>query len=394
MTRLHSLSRRNFLRAAGAWGSSALVGYGCSTSGPGETVDAEELITRQASPWNAEPRLDRLTDSWITPIRHFFVRSHGPVPRIDAAAYRLSVEGLVDRPVTLGLPDLAGGFSRAMVAATLICAGNRRNELSRIKSVGGVQWDAGAIGNAEWSGLKLGDLLRRAGLKSGARYVWFEGLDEPAVQGQSTRFGASIPIEKAIRAETLVALEMNGRPLSPQHGYPVRAVVPGYIGARSVKWLSRIVVADRPTVNYFSAHDYKLFPPEVTVETAKWEEREPILEVVLSSAICRPLAKESVPAGRIRVQGYAISPGNADEAVAQVEVSPDNGRTWVRAELQGEAVPFTWRLWETALDLGPGERTLAVRATDSRGRTQPEKPVWNFKGYLCDGWHRVTIHVA
>jgi sulfite oxidase len=383
-----NLSRRQILQAAGAGGALALLGpLGCST--PGSRSEAKDLIARQETPYNAEPSLEVLSESWITPLRHFFVRSHGPVPVIDPSAYRLSIGGMVGRPVSLSLDQLRE-FKSISAPATLQCAGNRRGEISRIKPVGGVQWGAGAIGTSEWGGVSLSELLRAANPAPGAKYVWFEGLDEPLVQGKKTAFGASIALEKAMRPETLVALHMNGRPLTADHGAPARAIVPGFVGARSVKWLGKVTLADRPSENYFSHRDYKFFPPEVTAETAKWEERDPIFEYVLSSAICSPRADQTVPAGRLRVRGYSIAP----VPLERVEVTVDGGATWTAGRFTGAEAPFTWRLWEAEVEVGKGARVLAVRSTDSRGVPQPESGAWNFKGYLYNGWHRVPVTVA
>lgn len=377
-----TLTRRDLLKAAGALG---LLGpLGCAGSLPG-------LLQRQESPYNAEPALDQLPQSWLTPLRSFYVRSHGPVPSIDPAAWRLSIGGLVERPQLLSLDELRRAES-GTVAATLQCAGNRRGEISRIKTVGGVQWDAGAIGNAEWRGASLAALLKRAGVKAGAKYVWFEGLDQPTVKEQKLRFGAMIPLEKAMRAESLVAIEMNGAPLTPSHGAPARALIPGYIGARSVKWVGAITVADVPFDNYFSAKDYKYFAPDVTAETAKWDEKEPIYEYLLSSAICSPMANETVKAGRVALRGYALAPGGG-ATLTRLEVSADGGKSWTEGRLTGTESAYAWRLWEAEVDLAPGNRVLSVRAADSTGRVQPEQPAWNFKGYLCNSWHRVPVTV-
>jgi sulfite oxidase len=313
------------------------------------------------------------------------------VPRIDSAGYRLRIEGMVAEPQELSYAQLGNAYPRSTAPATLQCAGNRRSEHHRVKPVGGVLWDWAAIGNGEWTGPRLGDLLQKARVASGARYVWFEGLDEPVVKGEKTRFGASIPLEKALSPETLVALEMNGRPLTPEHGFPARTLVPGYIGARSVKWVHRIVVSDRPTDNYFSARDYKMFPPDVSAEKAKWEEPEPLLESAVNSAICTPRPGEQIPAGRLRVQGYALAPGR--RSIARVEVSSDQGVSWVGARLLDSEAPFAWRFWEAELSLRPGPQTLWARATDSEGGTQPKTAPWNFKGYLYNGWHQVSVQV-
>lgn len=384
------ITRRDLLKAAGTgW---ALTALGCPASlspdgGP------KTLVARQENPYNAEPRLDALAESWITPYRNFYVRSHGNQPTINPDTWELLVEGLVDRPLRLNLEDLEK-MSKTSVVATMQCAGNRRSEHSRVKTVGGVQWDAGAIGNAEWRGVRLADVLERAGLKAGAKHLWFEGRDSVTLKDRQTLFGGGIPIDKAMQPGTLVALQMNGEPLAREHGYPARTVVPGYIGARSVKWLGRIIAAGRPSENNFVARDYKLFPPEATAETVKPENYEPIYEFVLSSAICAPQIGQLLSPGKVKVSGYAVPPGSTGAAIAGVQVSPDGGGTWVDATLATNAAPYAWKLWSVELDLKPGPRTLIARATDSTGGMQPEKAPWNFKGYLYNGWHRVPVTVA
>src|SRR6185295_15981610 len=335
------LTRREILRGAGA--ALALGSAGCSIFG-GEG-GGKDLIPRQETPFNAEPRLDHLVESWQTPYSKFYVRNHGTMPSIDGAGYKLTVEGLVTRATSFTLEDLSR-LPKASVPATLQCAGNRRSEHQQVKPVAGVLWDAGAISTAEWKGVRLADLLEFVGTKSAAKYVWFEGLDSVTLKDRQTLFGGQVPIEKAQRPECIVALEMNGRPLPREHGFPARTVVPGYIGARSVKWLGRIVVSDKKSDNNFVARDYKLFPPEAAAETVKPQDFEPIYENLLNSAIGNPRAGQTLKAGRIKVRGFAIPPGTAGVALAGVEVSPDGGATWVPAKLLGKDAPFTWKLWE------------------------------------------------
>src|SRR5579864_115174 len=286
-----SITRRELLKAAGV---SWVLGQSGCTGLFGPDTSSKELLTRQDDPFNAEPRLDHLLESQVTPYRYFYVRSHGNQPVVNPDQYALVVEGLVERPLRLRLEDLER-LPKFTTTATMQCAGNRRSEHSRTKATGGVQWDAGAIGTAEWRGPRLSEVLAKAGLKSGAKHVWFEGRDSVTLKDRQTLFGGGVPLEKAVRPETILALEMNGHPLAREHGYPARTVVPGYIGARSVKWLGRIVVADRPSENNFVARDYKLFPPEATPETVKPESYDPIYEFVLASAICKPLAGAAIP---------------------------------------------------------------------------------------------------
>jgi sulfite oxidase len=384
------LTRRRFLGTAGLAGAALVAGQaGCTVAGPAPD-ETGELIVRQESPLNAEPKLERLVESWITPTKYFYVRSHGTRPAVDPGSFTLRIEGMVERPLSLSLEDLER-FTTISVPATLQCAGNRRLEHSKVKPVAGVQWDAGAIGTAEWSGIRLAEVLQKAGLKTGAKHLWFEGLDTVALKDRQTAFGGGVPLDKGLRPETILALEMNGRALSREHGFPVRTIVPGYIGARSVKWLHRIVVSDRPSDNNFVARDYKMFPPEATPETVKPDSYEPIYEMTLGSAICSPGPGARVKSGKVAVRGYAVSPGAPGASVARVDVSPDAGRSWVEARFRGNRSDFGWRLWEAELMLPSGESTLCVRATDSTGRTQPEKAAWNFKGYLNDSWHQVKV---
>jgi sulfite oxidase len=384
-----NFTRRDILRGAGA--SLLLGAAGCSIFGRGGS--GKDLLTRQETPFNAEPSLERLVRSWITPFPSFYVRNHGTMPSVDPAAYKLTIEGLVAHPMSFTLEQLQR-MDQVTVPATLQCAGNRRSEQNLVKPVSGVLWNAGAISTAEWKGVRLAELLERAGAKPPAKYVWFEGRDAVTLKDRQTLFGGQVPIEKATRPETIVALEMNGSPLSREHGFPARTIVPGYIGARSVKWLGRIVVSEGKSDNNFVARDYKLFPPEATPDTVRPQDFDPIYDNSLNSAICEPLAGQTVDAGKLRVRGYALPPGAVGAAIATVEVSPDGGATWVPAKLEGKDAPFSWKLWSAEVELAAGMRTLVVRATDSKGQTQPERAAWNFKGYLYNGWHRVPITVA
>src|SRR2546425_5627634 len=224
------------------------------------------MVVRCAEPYNAGPPLETLRMSLLTPVQLFFVRNHGTVPVVDTAAYRLTVTGLVNRDLRLSLPALQQKFAPSTVAATLQCAGNRRRELNAVRSIEGeIPWDAEAVGTATWTGVPLGAVLRAAGVRARGRYVHLLGLDSVATDTQG--FGGSIPLEKTMRPEGPLAYEMNGSPLLPVHGFPLRVVVPGYIGARSVKWLRSISVAAEPSHNYFQSHAYKLFPSHDSAQT-------------------------------------------------------------------------------------------------------------------------------
>lgn len=395
-----TINRRRFLESAALAAGGLLLrpGLGFAWGDEADTSSQElkDLIVRTQMPVNGEPALGHLVGSWITPVKHFYVRSNGTLPQIDESQYRLSVEGLVDRPFTIGLAELKERFPQTAVTATMTCAGNRREEHSRVRPVDGVQWGAGAIGNARWGGVRLSELLKHTGLKAEAKHVWFEGSDEIAKAGSTISFGASIPIEKALQDSqaapgALVTHAMNGQPLEREHGFPLRMVVPGYIGARSVKWLGRIVVSDRPSDNYYMTSAYKVVADG---EKANWDRTLPIYEFPINAVICTPSPDAKLQSGRLLVQGYALCAGLADRAIRRVDVSADGGRTWTAARLGEDSQPYCWRLWEADLPINAQTKELAVRSIDSAGNVQPQQVDWNFKGYLYNAWHRVPVEVS
>lgn len=389
------VSRRSFLSTVAA-GGSALLLPGARQRLRADDEVAKDLIVHTEIPHNAEPALDDLVRSWITPIRHFYVRSHAPVPEIDPESYRLSIEGLVERPLSLSLAELRDRFPRAEVTATMCCAGNRRNEHSAVRPVDGVQWGAGPLGNAVWSGFNLADVLRAADLKDSAGHVWFDGLDEHEKRGETITFGGSIPLSRVMSdrfagTPAIIADRMNAEQLPPDHGFPLRTVVPGFIGARSVKWLDRIVVSDRPSENYYVKDAYRL----VTENTPEmWEQADPIHHLPLQSAIAVPVPEAELNAGRAVVRGYAVPSGDGDGALRSVELSADGGQTWMTAQLTDDESPYCWRLWEAEVDLGAGPHALVVRAVDSAGNRQPQEVPWNLKGYMYNAWHRVPVRAG
>jgi sulfite oxidase len=352
-----------------------------------------DLTVYSRDPFNAGTPAEALARSYVTETELCYVRSHAPVPAIDPTDYRLTVGGEVGRALSLSLDELRGRFPRHTLVATLQCAGNRRTELIDLRPIPGeVPWGNDAISTARWGGVRLRDVLLSAGLGPGtARHVAFAGLDEVEKGGRRFAYGGSIPIDKALGDEVLLADEMNGAPLTLDHGYPLRVVVPGYIGARSVKWLSGIRVQPEPSDNYFQAHAYKLFPPEVSAETADWSLGEMLGELRVDSVILQPAAGAAVPAGRTRVVGYAMAGGG--HGVERVELSKDGGRTWAFAAAVEKGDPWAWRHWSAEIDLPAGNHELVVRAWDTTGATQPADPrkTWNFKGYMNNCWHRVPI---
>ena len=353
-----------------------------------------DLIVHSQDPFNAEPPLRRLRAAYLTPQPDFYVRAHGCVPQLDLASHRLRVEGRVKTPIEMSVDELRRCFPRREVTAVMQCAGNRRADMRAVRPVSGDPWQAGAIGNAVWGGAALSDVLQAAGAETAAGlHVAFSCCDEVEIKGERFRYAASIPMRKAISPEVLLAYEMNGEALSPEHGFPLRAVVPGFAGVRSPKWLACVTVQDGPCDGHIQARDYKLLPPDMTEETVDWGQGVTINEMPLTSAICEPAAHAELDAGPATLRGYAIA---ASRSITRVDISADGGRTWRQAKLEHDPdAPWSWTFWQATLDLPPGQYELAVRAWDSAGQTQPALPddVWNFKGYLSAAWHRVPVSV-
>ncbi|HSS77089.1 MAG TPA: molybdopterin-dependent oxidoreductase, partial [Thermoanaerobaculia bacterium] len=207
-------------------------------------------------------------------------------------------------------------------------------------------------------------------------------------------FGGSIPLDKALSGEVLLADVMNGQALPAVHGAPLRVVVPGYIGARSVKWLSRITVQKKPSDNYFQAKAYRLFPPHFDKDNVDWDKGLMLGEAPVSSVILSPLDASTVSAGKVSVRGWSLAGG--DRSLARVDVSADGGETWTVADFEKRDGAYVWRLWEAVLDLKPGPREIICRAWDTAAQTQPDRAaqVWNFKGYANNSWHRVRVTCA
>lgn len=358
------------------------------------TVEQPGMTVHQAHPLNAGIAPELVREEFITPQERFFMRNHASIPRVDVHGYRLSVTGRVRAPLELSFDELRTRFPFSTVVATLQCAGHRRSELNAVQPIPGeVAWGADAISTAIWGGVPLREVLFAAGIGQGVKHVAFLGLDEIEKDGERFGFGASIPIEKALGAEVLLAYELNGEPLTPVHGFPVRLVVPGYIGARSVKWLTSINLQDRPSSNYYQRSAYKLFPPHVRAEDVNWNEGQVLSDLALNTVICRPREHEVLPAGRVVIQGYAITGEGAH--IEGVELSVDGGATWKESTLLERPHPWTWCFWEAALHLDSGSHQIIARAWDSTGRTQPADlmQVWNFKGYMNNAWHQVSISI-
>jgi sulfite oxidase len=351
-----------------------------------------DLVVHEESPFNAETPRVALAEGPLTATDAFYVRGHGPVPELDPAAWRLRVHGLVERELELSLATLREAFPKREEVATLQCAGNRRAGLMAIRDIPGeAPWGPGATGTATWSGIALADVLAVAGPLDEAGHVGFVGADLSPEAEPVQPFGGSIPLDKARRPEVLLAWEMNGEALTPVHGAPVRVVVPGYIGARSVKWLERIEVRSTPWDGYFQHVVYRLLAADGRPGPGAGMA---LGLVALNADVLSPADGETVAAGPVEVRGYAFAGG--ERSVARVDVSLDGGARWAQAELLEDLGRWAWRRWRIALDLAPGEHEIIVRAWDSSAATQPEDEaaLWNPKGYVNNARPRIRVRAA
>ena len=386
------------------------------------------LLLHSNRPCNAETPASDL-NSFITPNSVFYVRNHLWVPEISRPdEHKLTIELADGTEKTYTLQELKNKFREHKITATLQCSGNRRSHMSAAKATNGLQWDVGAIGTAEWNGVLLRDVLADAGVNvnpgpspdvdnnSGAivKHAQFIGTEA---------YGASIPISKAIASDgdVLLAYGMNGEPLPRDHGFPLRVVVPGTVAARSVKWLSRVILSPDESTSQWQRRDYKCFGPNVKAAGVEWDRGKSIQEMPVQSAVTATQevsghAPEYI-SGRGRIywldddhislEGYAFSGGGRE--IVRVDVSADGGKTWQQAELlrDGDSNArdgkvgaerkgskcWAWKRWKcdiAKMDAAVGGE-FVVKAVDESYNTQPESYVatWNFRGNLTSAWQRV-----
>jgi sulfite oxidase len=328
--------------------------------------------------------------NFITPIDRFFVRTHVAVPKVNLPEWRLRIEGHLAAPLTLTMDDLRRMPSVELVGV-LECAGNGRAFFD--PPVAGLQWTAGAVGNGRWRGVRLADLLQRAEIRNGAVEVVFDGADVPI--GTMADFQRSIPIKKALHPNTILAYDMNGETLPVKHGFPLRAVVPGWAGDSWTKWLTSIRVVTEEFSGFWMKNAY-LYPkkPAAPGTVVAPEAMVPVTSLRVKSSIAFPENGARVePGKRIVVRGAAWS--GEGGPIAGVDVSVDRGRTWKAARLSGEATRFGWRLWE--FPWTPTEDAyyiVLVRARDLSGDIQPLVSEWNPSGYLWNAIARIDLNTA
>ncbi|MGZ3425957.1 MAG: sulfite oxidase [Polyangia bacterium] len=327
----------------------------------------DRLVVVTESPFNAESGHPALAAA-VTPSGAHYVRCNFDVPAIDAERHLVAVEGAVADAFTLAAPDLALLPQRS-VTVTLECAGNGRLDMAPLPS--GEPWHRGAVSTASWTGVPLAVLLDRAGLRDDVVEILVSGADRGTPSGarNETRFSRALPLDKAMDPNVIVAIEMNGRPLPPEHGAPARLIVPGWYGMASVKWLARIAALTEPFEGWFQKQRY-------VYDSGR--EQRPVDVMRVKSMIVAPESGVGVVRGRLVVWGWAWS-GAAP--VAGVDVSLD-GEEWQAAQLDAALAPYAWRRFSIVLDIDePGRHTVRARARDGAGRVQPDVAAWNKHGY-------------
>ncbi len=345
----------------------------------------EDLTVMSREPLIAGTPLGSMKDL-ETPAANFFVRNHFPIPRLESSGWSLKVTGEVERPFSLGL-DALKEMPRREVLVLMECAGNSRGSVQ--PPIEGLLWDNGAVGTARWTGVPLRSVLEYAGLLDSAVEVLLEGADRGNQQGTTGEMGysMSLPMDKALHPDTLLAYDMNGESLSPEHGYPLRAVVPGWFGMTAVKWLTGIQVLSQPFWG-FHQNDYYVYVGE-GYDNGSPKERVTYLQV--KSLVTLPGRGRILTTGRHEIRGMAWS---GQGPVTKVEVSTDNGRTWQPANLEDSESPYAWRQWTSCWDVSqPGYFLIRARATDQMGKVQPVQVQWNYRGFANNSIHAVPVEV-
>lgn len=389
--REHRISRRRLFQLVAMGASSVLLQGGWAWHPRGvQAASPGDLVLKPTPPEqffdygsNKEMRWEQLYQrGYVVPNELFFVRNHTRTPRIEVSTWRLRIEGSgVQRPLELTYDELLA-MPSISVQRSIECAGNGRSffEAAYGKKPQGTQWKLGAIGVAEWTGVPLNAILDRAGLKRSARDVMPQGLDDLLVR-------RPMSITKALAEDTILAYAMNGEPLPPDHGFPVRVLTPGWIGVANIKWVGRIEVSEEALYSHWNTETYVLIGPD-------YPPTPPAQGPVLSSQSIKSaleLARDgSLLAGRHLIRGRSWSPFGK---IAKVEYSLDQGKTWQQARLREPNIARAWVRWDFDWEAAAGRYVIQARATDAEGHTQPNRVPWNEQGYLYNAVvdHPVTV---
>lgn len=356
------------------------------TQSAAQRYGKEKLIIRSTRPPDFETPV-ALLDSFITPVEHFYVRSHLPIPQVDASAFSLKIDGEVGSPLTLSLDELKK-LPAVTVTITLECAGNGRAFFE--PALAGIQWEKGAVGTARFTGARMADVLKKAGVKTSGLNVEMHAADRPL--GTMPAFVRQVPMQKAMHPDTILAWDMNGQPMPLVHGGPLRAMIPGWEGAYSVKWVNHLNVLPKDSDSFWVASGYrypnKRVAPGAAVDA---KDMEPLRGLAVKSLITTPANGASLAAGKVMVGGFAWA---GDNEITKVDVSIDNGSTWQPARLTGERAPFAWRRFEFEFAASkPQSYLILSRATDAKGNMQPAVSQWNPSGYLWNQYDSVRVEV-
>lgn len=379
-----TMDRRQFLKTSAAGLSAAAWWLHAPTLA--RAAEGGQLIQLSERPLNYESVRSTFTTR-LTPLDRFYLRNHFDVPTVDVKAWRLQIHGLVEKPLSLSLADLER-MPQVKVEAVLQCAGNGRALFA--PRVPGVQWRYGAMGGAEWTGVRLKDVLERARPRAGAAHLQLQGAEKPTL-ATTPPFIRGIPMAKGLHPDTLIALRQDGKPLTVNRGRPARLVVPGWVGDDWVRFLSDIEVrADEPTAFFYQvAYRYPV-KPGAPGDAIPADQMVPMSKVNVKSILGSLSDGQVLAAGSHELRGVAFS---GEAGIEKVELSFDGGASWTAAKPEGPATPYGFRVFRHAWKAAPGRHRIACRATDSAGATQPEKPVWNPSGYLYNAWDRVEVEV-
>ena len=324
----------------------------------------------------------------ITPVGLHYLLTHYDIPDVDAASWRLEVDGLVERPLSLSLDDLRARPA-VEIAATMECAGNGRAHVE--PHVVSQPWLLEAVGTARWRGTPVAGLLEEAGVHGEAVEVVFTGLDRGVEGAEEQDYARSLSLTEVLAGDAILAYEVNGAPLPPQHGFPLRLLVPGWYGMTSVKWLSRITLLDAPFEGYQMKHSYRRRQHED-------EAGEPLTRMQVRALMVPPGIPEFLSRSRIVEAGELVLEGRAwsgEAEVVGVELSSDGGESWSEAELAPASLGrWAWRSWRFVWDATAGEHELCCRARDAVGNIQPLEAPWNVGGYANNAVQRVAVTVT
>ncbi|CAG9466332.1 unnamed protein product [Pedinophyceae sp. YPF-701] len=360
-------------------------------------------------PLNCEPPMQTLMETGFnTPPALHYVRNHGPAPRIKWEDHRITVNGLVDKPITYTMEELMK-LPQRTIPVTLVCAGNRRKEQNMIKKTIGFSWGSAGLGTSYWTGVRLGDILRASGVKPGATHVCFRGPKKELPQGDDGSYATSLELPVAMdpAEDVMVCWKQDGELLTPDHGYPVRMIIPGFIGGRMVKWLEEITVTDKESDNFYHFFDNRVLPPQIDQKRANeegwWYKPEYIInQLNINSAIGYPAHGEVLPLdGSVQeytVRGYAYTGGG--RKIIRCEVSLDDGKTWRLADIHRFQKPtefgkfWCWDFWSIKIPLADVVRCkeICCRAFDAAQNTQPAWPTWTVMGMMNNPWFRVRVN--